>query len=292
MNFTWTLSFSAHSVGALALTTSTASSSAGAAAAAPGPTSTAASAPARAVSPKDRIDVSGIGLCRQGDEPARDLLGVAPVAVNEGLALAERRIERSVAERRAAVDCGERDVALDRGELERQRLDGLCQAGEDLGFKPLDIDLDEGRHAVVRDQAIEGGHRNPQGCGPGLAFPAVRRTRGLDEILRCGGDGRVVGIELELDHAALAPDRRLLDGHAAVTAVDEPQGVGERRLRLDRDDAGTEPAERRDPVADMGPDVEHQVVRGDEATVQSIHRRMPAAVAVIDPQRANDAARG
>ena len=62
--------------------------------------------------------------------------------------------------------------------------------------------------------------------------------------------------------AGAAADRRRLDrdvgdrGRRAACSVLHQGG-----LRLDRDDARAEPAERGDAVADMGADIEHQIAR-------------------------------
>ena len=77
-----------------------------------------------------------------------------------------------------------------------------------------------------------------------------------------------------------------------VAAVSSRSVDASARLRLDRHDAGAKPAKRRDAVADMGADVEHQVAGLHELGVEPVHRRARRAVAVIDAQRAHDPARG
>ena len=66
----------------------------------------------------------------------------------------------------------------------------------------------------------------------------------------------------------------------------------QRRLRLDRDHARAEAAEGGDAVADMRADVEDEIAGRDEAAVEPVHGGAVRAVAVIDAQRADDAANG
>src|ERR1039457_305630 len=150
---------------------------------------------ANMVSGQTRIDVSGIGGGRQFGKPASDGIRVDPIAVRKRLALAQYRIETGVAERAAPFDAGARDVALDQGKLERQRLYRLPETGQYLGLKTFDVDLDEGRHPVPRDQRINGRDRNTQTLGPGLVLPAGRLGGRGDEIRRHSRDGRVVEID-------------------------------------------------------------------------------------------------
>ena len=51
-----------------------------------------------------------------------------------------------------------------------------------------------------------------------------------------------------------------------------PSDEVERGLRLDRHDLGAEPAKRRDAVADMGADIEHQIAGLHEVGVERVHR--------------------
>ena len=63
-----------------------------------------------------------------------------------------------------------------------------------------------------------------------------------------------------LDRAGAAADRRGLDRRRRCRdAIEQLQRPHQRRLRLDRDDARAEPAERGDAVADMGADIEHEI---------------------------------
>src|ERR1019366_10737667 len=113
--------------------------------------------------------MGGVGWVR---EPSRDLLTSAPGRMNEGLALAEGRIEAGIAERVAMFDTGRRHAARNGGELERKRRHRMRETGQRLRLEAFDVNLDEDRHAVARDQRIERGNRNPDGPGPGLSFPA------------------------------------------------------------------------------------------------------------------------
>src|SRR5450631_1507591 len=150
---------------------------------------------ANMVSGQTRIDVSGIGGGRQFGKPASDGIRVDPIAVRKRLALSQYRIETGVAERAAPFDAGACDVALDQGKLERQRLNRLPETGQYLGLEPFDVDLDEGRHAMARDQRIDGRDWNTHTLGPGLALPTGCVGGGSDKIRRYSRDGRVVEID-------------------------------------------------------------------------------------------------
>src|SRR5262245_20250192 len=104
-----------------------------------------------------------------------------------------------------------------------------------------------------------------------LAFPAGRAACGIYEFLGGSGNRRVIDIELELDGSGLTPERDRLDDDRAVAAIEQAQGFDQRRLRLDRDDARAEAAERRDAVTDMGADVEDEIARPDETAIQPVH---------------------
>src|SRR5947207_92765 len=99
-----------------------------------------------------RIDVAGIGAVRQRHKPARNAVGVLPLRMDEGLALAKGRIEVRIAERPAALERGQGHVALDGGELKRECRHRPGEAGQGLRLEPFHIDLDEGRHAMAGDQ--------------------------------------------------------------------------------------------------------------------------------------------
>src|SRR5262249_21245345 len=81
-----------------------------------------------------------------------------------------------------------------------------------------------------------------------------------------------------------------LDLHAAVAAVDESEGAHERGLRLDRDHVRAEPTEDRDPVADMGADVEHQVARLHETPIECLHGGSAVGGSLIRPPQTPQAA--
>ena len=145
---------------------------------------------------------------------------------------------------------------------------------------------------MARNQRVERGHRNADGPGPGLALPARRAVRRLQEGLGGGRHRRVVDIELEFNRSLAGADRDRLDRDRAIAAVEELERPDQGRLRLDRDHPGAEPAECGNAVADMRADVEHQIAALDEAAIEPVHGGAALAVAVIDPQRADDASDG
>jgi len=64
------------------------------------------------------------------------------------------------------------------------------------------------------------------------------------------------------------------------------------RLRLDSDDTRAQPAECGDTIADMGADIEYEIAAPYEAAVEPVHGCRARAMAIIDTQRPDDAARG
>src|SRR5215211_8365460 len=113
------------------------------------------------------IDVSGIGLDRQGSEPAADRVGAQPGCVHELLAFAQHRIVAEAPERLATRKAGLRDLALDRGKFERERGERPAQPQQRLGLEPLHVDLGKGRDAMAGDELVKGGHGNVDAPGPG-----------------------------------------------------------------------------------------------------------------------------
>ena len=128
--------------------------------------------------------------------------------MDEELALAECPIVVPIAERPAALERGQGHVALDGGELERECRHRPGEAGQRLRLETFDVDLDEGGHAVARDQRIERGHRHADAPGPSLALPAGGAVGGCNELRRGGRHRRIVDVELELDLAGTAADRK------------------------------------------------------------------------------------
>src|SRR5262245_22416352 len=84
-----------------------------------------------------RINIPGIRLDRQRDEPASHLVCVQPARMRERLALSQRRIVTGEAERLATLDAGERHVALDRGKFKGQCRDRLGQSMQGLRLVAL-----------------------------------------------------------------------------------------------------------------------------------------------------------
>src|SRR5262249_56650968 len=74
--------------------------------------------------------------------------------------------------------------------------------------------------------------------------------------------------------------------------VEDAQRAHQRGLRLDRDHTGLEAAEGGDAVAHVRPGVEYEVAGAHEARVEPLHGGTVLPVAVVDEQRAGDAAGG
>src|SRR5215470_4079766 len=77
-----------------------------------------------------------------------------------------------------------------------------------------------------------------------------------------------------------------------IAAVDEPECLDQGWLRLERDNASAEASKRGNAIADVGTDVEHQRARTHEARVETVHRRVAFAIAIVDAERANDGTSG
>src|SRR6266566_5886601 len=230
-----TLSRSAQSVGSLALTTSTASSSAALAVTAANPANKLAAGAmmsriaGRERSAHRRINVSGIRRRRQRADPGGNLLPGAPLCERQDLLFADRGIELRIAQRGAAFQAHERRLALDRGELEGKRGNRTGESGERLRLESLDVDLDEGRRSMARDQRVERGHRHRDAIDPLLALPTRRTAGSADESLGRGAYRRVVEIEFQHQLALVAADRDRLDHHRSIAAVQQLQGFHEQR---------------------------------------------------------------
>ena len=54
--------------------------------------------------------------------------------------------------------------------------------GEGFGLEPFDVELDEGRHAVLADQGIERGEWDLERLRPSLPFPTRGAAAGRDEV--------------------------------------------------------------------------------------------------------------
>jgi hypothetical protein len=63
-------------------------------------------------------------------------------------------------------------------------------------------------------------------------------------------------------------------------------------LRLNRDDSRFQPDERGDAIADMRANVKNKIAFMDEFAIEVIHGGGVRAVAVVDAQRPENAARG
>ncbi len=198
------------------------------------------------------------------------------------LLLADGGIEPRIAQRGAAFQASKCQLALDRGEFKGKRGNRMRQSGERFRLEPLDVDLDEGRHAVARDQCGERGHRHRDAVDPLLALPTRRAASGADESVGCGAHRRVVEVEFQHQLALVASDRDRLDHHRSIAAVEQLQGLDEQRLGFDGDDAGAEPPERGDAVADVRADVEHQIAGLDESCIEAIHRGAAPPAAIVD----------
>jgi hypothetical protein len=70
-----------------------------------------------------------------------------------------------------------------------------------------------------------------------------------------------------------------------VPTVEQPENSQQVRLRFDRDDLGTEPAEDSDPVAHVRSQVEGQIPGTEELPVEPDQPAPPPERSVVDGQR-------
>ena len=133
-----------------------------------------------------------------------------------------RRIEAAVAERDAAVDAAgatSRWMVVNSNDSAGT---GAREAGQCLRLEAFDVDLDEGRHAVARDQRIERRDRNVDGAGPGLSLPAGRavggRTKAVDAVETVG----LARLSLSATVPGAAADGGRLDrSTVAIAAIEQ-----------------------------------------------------------------------
>ena len=160
-----------------------------------------------------------------------------------------------------------------------------------MGLEALDVDLQQRRQAMARDQRVERRGGNLDLAVPDLLLPAFRPARRADEGVGGRRNGGVGAVDPQphdtFGIAAGGLDQRDL----RVAAMDQPQRTRRPRLRFERDHMRTKPTEAGDAVADMRADVEGEVAPLQKPAVESVHRRMAGLVAVIDPKRPADGLR-
>ena len=142
------------------------------------------------------------------------------------------------------------------------------------------------------NQRIQCGDRDIDGLVPALSFPTGRAVRGFNKRRRDRRHCRIIDIDQHARPARLAPHRQRLDRDRFAAAIEQSESPHHRWLRLDGDDARTQPMERSDAIADMCADVEYQIARPDEVAMESVHCRSPPLVSVIDAKRPDGGTRG
>ena len=84
-----------------------------------------------------------------------------------------------------------------------------------------------------------------------------------------------------------SPDRGCDDLDRRVVIVQVPEHAKAVRLRLDRDDAGSEPPPGAHTIADVGANIEAEIAGSDELLVEARYPTAPPQRSVVDKQRAS-----
>src|SRR5262249_49192707 len=163
-----------------------------------------------------RVDVARIHILRQRTYPGRNRLGVRPILVHEGEALAEHGVIMRVAELRAALDAGHRHAGLDGGEFERQRRGWITQPRQRICFGTLHVNLDERGWSVPQEKGIEGYHWHIYRACPYLPFPARRAISRRAERLRGGRNRWIVDVDAECSYSRFAAHSDGFDRHGRI----------------------------------------------------------------------------
>ena len=196
--------------------------------------------------------------------------GAHPLA--QPLAFPEGRTKARVAECRAALERSQSDSALDGREFERKGGDAVRQPGERLRLEPLDVELDEGWHAVPADQFVERRDGDWKRLWPRLRLPSLGAAAGVDEIPRQRGRRGIVEIDHHRCTARHPPDCGRYQGDGVVASEQNRQRPKQGGLRLHGNDPGAKPAEGANSVTDVGADIEDKIARLDESRIERIHR--------------------
>src|SRR3954454_20162928 len=94
---------------------------------------------------------------------------------------------------------------------------------------------------------------------PKLPGPSRSPLLRLNELGRQRRNGRVVCIEAHLGTTDFLAAGALQDDNIRVAGMQKPDYRDEMRLGLDRDNACTQPAKTRCPIAHMGADIEDKI---------------------------------
>ena len=168
----------------------------------------------------------------------------------------------------------------------------MRQPGERLRLEPLDVELDEGWHAVLADQFVERRNVDRKRLRPGLRLPSLGAAAGFDEVPRQRGRRGIVEIDHHRCGARHPPDRGRYQGDAVVASEQDRERSKQGRLRLHGNDLGAKPAKRANSVTDVRADIEDEIVRLDESRIERIHRVSASGMPVIGAQRSKDTPRG
>ena len=173
--------------------------------------------------------------------------------------------------------------------LERQRRDGLREAGQHGRLAALDIDLDERGHAEPHDEQVErcrldldlaipldAGEIGISGTGPSPPL-GQRRDR-----------GRAIA-DREYRAPRCPSDRRFDNRDVGRAAEERTQQTREIRLRLDSHNTAAERRETFRAIPGVCADIEHEIAPRDEAGIEAPHASLAQRDRVVDRQRSRKA---
>ncbi len=163
---------------------------------------------------------------------------------------------------------------------------GSTETAQDLVLEALDVDLAELRFAVAGDQLVQGDHGHRQHRVPADPSKAGIGRHLLDPAPGEAGDGRGAGAQVQGAHPTRGRHATRLEEDAGIATVEQAEDGQQVRLRFDRDDAGAEPAEHPDAVADVRSQVEGQIAGAEELPVEPGQPTPPPERSVVDRQRA------